>query len=220
MNYYAHGCRFVDRPYFLAGTAVPDWLRVSDHGVRVQSKRVTPFADGGDSPRSQIAAGILQHLADDDRFHGTGAFIQVSAKLSTMFKSALPVEDGFRPSFLGHIATELILDGILISSNPCGLDAYYDALLQIEPTVVLASVNEMTRDPAVRLAELIPLFHREQFLWDYHDPERLLYRLNQVLRRVKLPPLPAEIKQVLADAQPIVESWSDELLPYKWPAIV
>lgn len=220
MNYYAHGCRFVDRPYFLAGTAVPDWLRVSDNGVRVQSKRVSPFADGSDSVQSQIAAGILQHLADDDLFHGTAAFIQVSAQLSTMFRSALPVDDGYRPSFLGHITTELILDGILISSNPSGLDAYYDALLQIEPTVVLDTVNQMTRDPAVRLAELIPLFHREQFLWDYHDPERLLYRLNQVLRRVKLSPLPAETKQVLADARPIVERWSDQLLPYKWPAVV
>lgn len=220
MNYYAHGCRFVDRPYFLAGTAVPDWLRVSDHGVRVQSKRVSPFADGGDSPRSQIAAGILQHLADDDLFHGTAAFIQVSAKLSTMFKSALPVDDGYRPSFLGHIATELILDGILISSDSSGLNAYYDALLEIDPAVVLQSVNEMTRDPAIRLAELIPLFHREQFLRDYQDPERLLHRLNQVLRRVKLSTLPAATKQVLADAQPIVENWSDQLLPYKWPAAV
>lgn len=220
MNYYAHGCRFVDRPYFLAGTAVPDWLRVSDHGVRVQSKRVSPFADAGDSPRSQIAAGILQHLADDDLFHGSAAFIQVSAKLSTMFKSALPVDDGYRPSFLGHIATEMILDGILISSDSSGLNAYYNALLEIDPAVVLQSVNEMTRDPATRLAELIPLFHREQFLWDYQDPERLLYRLNQVLRRVKLSPLPAETKQVLADAQPVVENWSDQLLPYKWPATV
>src|SRR4051794_22283450 len=113
MNYYAHGCRFVDRPYFLAGTAVPDWLRVSETGVRIHGKRVVPFDDGGDSPTSQIAAGILQHLADDDLFHSTAAFIQVSAQLTTMFKAALPDEDGMRPSFLGHITTELILDGIL-----------------------------------------------------------------------------------------------------------
>lgn len=219
MNYYAHGCRFVERPYFLAGTAIPDWLRVSDNGVRAQSKRVTPFADGGDSPRSQIAAGILQHLADDDLFHGTGAFIQVCAQLSKMFKLSLGADDGMRPSFLGHITTELILDGILISSHPQGLEAYYDALLKIDPAVILDSVNQMTRDPATHLARLIPLFHREQFLWDYLDDARLLHRLNQVLKRVKLPPLPAETQQVLADARPIVAHWSDQLLPFKWPAI-
>ena len=220
MNYYAHGCRFVDRPYFLAGTAIPDWLRVSDNGVRVQSKRVAPFADGRDSPRSQIAAGILQHLSDDDLFHGSGAFIQVSAQLSTLFKSALPIDDGMRPSFLGHITTELILDGILIASNPSGLEAYYDTLLKIEPSIIMDSVNQMARDPAARLADLIPLFHQEQFLWDYLEDDRLLHRLNQVLRRVKLSPLPAEAMKVLAKARPIVERWSDKLLPYKWPVLV
>lgn len=219
MNYYAHGCLFVDRPYFLIGTAIPDMIRVSDKGVRVHSKRVIPFDDGGDSPRSQIAAGILQHLADDDAFHGTAAFIQVSAQLSTMFRKALPVDDGLRPSFLGHITTELILDSILISHNSSGLDAYYDALLRVDPAVVLDSVNQMTRDPAVRLGEMIPLFHREQFLRDYAEPVGLLHRLNQVLRRVTLPPLPAETKQVLANAWPIVEQWAEQLLPYKWPAL-
>ena len=180
---------------------------------------MVPFDDGGDSPRSQIAAGILQHLADDDAFHGTAAFIQVSAQLSTMFKQALTPDDGMRCSFLGHITTELILDSILISTNSSGLDAYYDALLQVDPVVVLESVNQMTRDPAVRLGEMIPLFHREQFLRDYAEPVGLLHRLNQVLRRVTLPPLPADAKQVLANAWPVVEQWSEQLLPYKWPAL-
>ena len=37
MNYFAHGHRFVDDPYFLAGTAVPDWLSVVDRKVRVRA---------------------------------------------------------------------------------------------------------------------------------------------------------------------------------------
>ena len=30
MNYFAHALPFLDRPYFVAGTAVPDWLTVAD----------------------------------------------------------------------------------------------------------------------------------------------------------------------------------------------
>ena len=67
--------------------------------------------------------------------------------------------------------------------------------------------------------DMIPLFHREQFLRDYANPAGLLHRLNQVLRRVTLSPLPAEMKQVLESAWPIVERWADQLLPYKWPAV-
>lgn len=43
MNYFAHGYRFIDRPYYLAGTAVPDWLRVADRDVRVRPARALLF---------------------------------------------------------------------------------------------------------------------------------------------------------------------------------
>lgn len=214
MNYFSHGIRFLDRPYFLAGTAVPDWLRVSDNGVRVRSKNVQPFALNDGSIRSELAAGILQHLHDDDAFHGAASFIQISAQLAVLFRKSLPQDEGMRTGFLGHIVTELLLDGILAERFPDRLRAYYLALTQIDPQVVLSHVNEMARDPAQRLAEFIPLFHREQFLWDYGNANRLLHRLNQVLRRVKLPPLPAEFRQSLEAAKSIVNKEFERLLPF------
>ena len=35
MNYFAHAIRFLDDPYFLSGTALPDWLSVvvGGHGA-------------------------------------------------------------------------------------------------------------------------------------------------------------------------------------------
>ena len=30
MNYFAHALPFFDRPYFVAGTAAPDWLAAAD----------------------------------------------------------------------------------------------------------------------------------------------------------------------------------------------
>lgn len=215
MNYFSHGFRFVDRPYFLAGTAVPDWIRVSDHGVRVRSKHVEPFASGDLSNRAELAAGILQHLEDDDTFHGNGHFMQICAQLSILFRNGLPGDQGLRPSFLGHIATELILDAILIERFPDRLKAYYDTLLQVDPVLVQQHVNEMVRNPAERLVEFIPLFHREQFLWDYRDARGMLTRLNQVMRRVRLQPLPAETVGLLQAAWPIVEQNVERLLPFE-----
>ena len=48
---------------------------------------------------------------------------------------------------------------------------------------------------------------------DYADTARLAYRLNQVLRRVKLDPLPAGIEEPLSAARGIVESYADGMLP-------
>jgi len=213
MNYFAHGMRFVDRPYYLAGTAVPDWLSVADRNVRMRSNRVEPFADGSRTIQAELAAGVLQHLADDRWFHQTPAFYETSGELTVMFRNAVGSDDGFRPGFLGHIALELLLDSVLIEEQPGALDAYYDALASVNPADIEAGVNRMARDQTTRLSMMIPLFHREQFLRDYVDSKRLLYRLNQVMRRIKLNQLPDEVAGVLDDAREIVRHRTAQLLP-------
>jgi hypothetical protein len=213
MNYFAHGVRFLDRPYFLAGTAIPDWLSVVDRQVRLRAKRVEPFAEGTATPEAELAAGILQHLHDDAWFHATPAFARVSAELTLLFRESLPPDDAHRPSFLGHIVTEMLLDAVLIARDPPALAAYYDALLRVDGERIERAVNRMARRPTDRLALFIPLFHQERFLADYLAPARLFVRLNQILRRVKLAPLPPATQSVLPDALKIVEPSAGDLLP-------
>ena len=38
MNYFAHGRSFIDHPYLLAGTAVPDWLNLVARRSRIRTK--------------------------------------------------------------------------------------------------------------------------------------------------------------------------------------
>lgn len=212
MNYFAHGVRFVDRPYFLAGTALPDWLSVIARQTRLRSRRVAPFVQDATGPEAEIAAGVLQHLYDDQWFHGTPAFYQVTGELTRRFRAVLPPDDAHRPSFLGHIVTEILLDGVLIGRQPESLETYYKALETVDPLRIERAVNAMARDPTTDLATFIPLFIRERFLNDYDSPERLLFRLNQVMRRVKLSPLPEEVAELLREARTLVESRSAELL--------
>ena len=65
MNYFAHALPFLADPYFMAGTAVPDWLAVVDRGVRVKAKNVEPLADHPDRITAAVARGLLQHFRDD-----------------------------------------------------------------------------------------------------------------------------------------------------------
>jgi hypothetical protein len=79
MNYLAHGYRFIDRPLFLAGTAVPDWLCVSDRQTRVRSRRIQAAQHQLSETERQVADGISQHLQDDDVFHRLGKFAFLEA---------------------------------------------------------------------------------------------------------------------------------------------
>lgn len=64
-----------------------------------------------------------------------------------------------------------------------------------------------------RLEHLLGRFHEEQFLRDYQEPNRLLFRLNQVMLRVRLDPLPDEMADALATSWSIVRDRVEELLP-------
>ena len=204
MNYFAHALPFLDRPYFMAGTAVPDWLTVADRKVRLRSKHVEVFLDDADPCVAAVASGILQHLRDDAQFHATRAFVESSLELTSRIRDALGGETGLRPSFLGHLLVELLLDAALAADDPDRLIAYYRVLDEVDASLVEAAVNRMAPQPTERLAVFIELFRRERILWDYPEDGKLIVRLNQIMRRVQLEPLPADFAAVLPAARGLV----------------
>lgn len=217
MNYFAHGRHFIDDPYFLAGTAIPDWLSVVDRKVRVRSKHAAPFIADEDSQLAAVARGVVQHCADDAWFHETRAFAELNLEFAVKLRDLLAPDEGFRPHFVGHILVEMLLDAVLIEADADQLHRYYAALDAIDARIVHAAVTRIAGREAERLAEFIPLFCRERFLWDYREDGKLLFRLNQVLRRVKLPPLPGATADFLAFARERVAQRQAELLARRSP---
>lgn len=213
MNYLAHGLLLLDDPYALAGAAVPDWLSVVDRKIRARSKLAAPWVDDLRPHVSAVARGVVQHHHDDDWFHQTRAFAELSLQASLHLRAVLPEQDGHRRGFLGHILVELLLDSLLAAERPMLLDDYYQAVSQVEPQLVEQAVNLIAGRPTDRLAPLIPMFVQERFLADYHDDARLTYRLNQVLRRVGLPLLPNDFPAKLPMLRGWVHDRRRELLP-------
>lgn len=212
MNYFAHGRRFTHEPYFLAGTATPDWLNVVARRVKARSKHAGPFANDADARVAALARGIVQHHADDRWFHATSAFAELSWRFTASIRDRLPPDDGLRPSFLGHILVEILLDACLIAEAPAELDDYYKAMAEIDARWLEEAVGRMATGCPESLGDFVPLFIREQFLWDYLDDAKLCFRLNQVMRRVSLPPLPEEFRELLPEMRRAVDQRCEELL--------
>ena len=213
MNYFAHGRLYVDDPYFTAGTALPDWLSVIDRRTRIRPKHLRGrAADNGDPRFTRLAEGVAQHHHDDGWFHQTLAFTELSWQFTVDVRDALPPDESFRPSFLGHILVELLLDAVLIEENPQRLEDYYASIEAVDAAIVEQFVERLVGRKADRLAFFVGLFCSERFLDDYADDERLVYRLNQVLRRVKMPKLDDAFFRILPDARQRVRRRKDELL--------
>jgi hypothetical protein len=213
VNYFAHAVRFIDRPWFLAGLATPDWLSVVDRKCRVRRVSILKHLPelGGDE--KEVALGILQHLDDDQWFHGTAAFYDCVGQIGRWFREVQDPDENWRCGFLGHVVLELLIDGVLIARDPPQLARYYESLAQVDPGRVQESVARLATRPPRDLARFIGLFLQERFLEDYVDDLRLLRRLNQVLRRVGLNPLPAAATQVLSQGRRLAQERLHDLLP-------
>ena len=212
MNYLAHALPFLDQPYFAVGTGVPDMLTVVARGTRVRAGRIQPLLKDPDPLTVSVAAGALQHLRDDARFHETRTFAETSLALAAKARQLLPPETGIRSSFLGHLLLELLLDACLIAEDPGRLERYYRAMGSVDARVVEAVVNRTARRPTDQLAAMISGFGRERFLSDYLDDARLLVRLNQIMRRVGFAQLPDAFKRILPAARQLVGTRRTELL--------
>ena len=230
MNYFAHSYHHLDRPYFVAGTAIPDWLVVCDRRHLRRERIATAWAErrlpGGDDEdeevegvaeddeEAQVIGGILRHLEDDARFHASATFSAASTELTLSIRARYPERRYLRAGFLGHVLTELLLDACLIEADPRRLDTYYEALAGVDPGRVQGIVNRLLPAPTSRLAPLIERFLEYRFLGDYVDDGRLLFRLEQVLRRVGLPALPTGFQRLLPACRDRVRRSAGELLAY------
>jgi hypothetical protein len=161
---------------------------------------------------SAVARGVVQHHADDAWFHATLAFNELSLRFAVESRAALPGDEGFRPSFLGHILVELLLDAALAEEDQRRLDNYYTALADLEPASVERAVSRLATRPVERIATLIGRFIEERFLYDYLDDGKLLTRLNHVMRRVGLPQLPPEILELVPSMRQRVREKANDLL--------
>lgn len=213
MNYFTHAVRYLDRPLFAAGVCVPDWLSVVDRKARVRGKRIEQELSALNDSDREIALGIKQHLDDDRWFHGTPAFYRVTGELARIFKVNLPVEDEWRCGFLGHIIMELLLDSALIEYQPEKLQRFYRVLEEVNHLQVQEVTSALATKRVTELARLIGAFTRERFFDDYLQDDRLLFRLNQVMRRIQLDPLPEQLTDGLAEGRIIVRQAVHDLLP-------
>lgn len=221
MNYLAHGCGFIDRPYFLAGTALPDWLNVVDRRCRVRSKHALPWCQDDDVQLAEFARGVARHHEDDGWFHETQAFHDLSWAFTVEFRALLGADDSMRPSFLGHVLLELLIDAELTARRPGRLDDYYSALENVDADAIERMVAQIAPRPAVGLARMVEMFRQVRFLYDYQRDATLRGRLNQVMRRVGLPELPEEVVQFWPAARTAVAARLPELLagaPHLLPA--
>ena len=98
MNYLAHGLAYLDgastdelTAYRVAGTALPDWLRVVDKRARLGRRGLdAPKPAPLDARDVALLAGAEMHHEDDHLFHTADAFDDEAHRLSAAMREVAP----------------------------------------------------------------------------------------------------------------------------------
>lgn len=212
MNFLSHSIPYFDQPLLAISTGIPDWMSVVDRKIRVRSKMAAEHVGSSDPSLAQVAAGVVRHVEDDRWFHGTRAFVETNMQLAVEMRDRLPGDAGFRPTFIGHILIEMMLDSFFLRDQPELGERYYGSFRDGVAEEIERCVNQITGKPTDKLAEVIHRYVEHKFLYDYADFDRLHWRLNRICVRVKLPELPEEIRGWLPQAANLVESRRVELM--------
>lgn len=222
MNFFAHALPFLDDPWFVAGVCLPDWMSVINRRVRLRKKKVELRVDDSDSPMDRVAKGIVQHHLDDDWFHETPDFALLNLEFSLQLREDVKLDDSLRTRFVGHILIEMLLDDWLSDRYPGKLEEYYRQLDQLpggELEKIVADLAGVSPgETELPVERFLPRFRSERFLFDYRSDDRLLFRLNQVMRRVRLSELPVALLGWLPHARSRVIDLAPRLLAgFRWP---
>lgn len=214
MNYLSHARELLDRPYAVAGTALPDWIAAFDRDSRLRSGGVLPeMADDG-SPRSEILSGIERHFHDDAWFHGTAAFRNTVAEMARGIRARFPdlPRRRVRATFIAHLMLEMLLDGALMEADPALLPAYRETLGRVELRVVADVAGELAPIDPDAFHSLLQRFKGARIFDVYLSDVELTARLDAILVRARQSPLPEGFIDMVTEARPLIASRAKVLL--------
>ena len=88
-----------------------------------------------------------------------------------------------KPFFLGHIALELILDNLLLTSHTVFADDFYDHLKNAEEAKIAAFLALNSVDPQ-KFLQFYSRFINEKYLYSYTQLDSVVHALKGVCLRI------------------------------------
>jgi hypothetical protein len=181
MNFLSH--YYFDRDvtdcYFILGTVLPDLLKNADKSIILHPEKL----QHANPDINSLVAGWNKHLDVDRCFHSSDFFATHSHQLKLVLT---PVIEGspVKPFFLGHIAVELIIDNLLLTTNKIKVDDFYDRLQGCDHAVIEEFLTTAGLKDTTRFFHFFERFKKDGYLHTYSETEKIAYALKRICMRV------------------------------------
>ena len=102
-------------------------------------------------------------------------------------------DQSMRSGFATHVLIEMFIDAWLQKNYPGKAELFYDQLATVDGQKVQDAINLFATRPTDKFAPMLNKFLELRYIFDYLDDKQTIFRLNHVLRRVRLPELDDKI---------------------------
>lgn len=199
MNFLSHFYfeRFATNAERIVGGLLPDLLKNADKSFFLKPRQ---FEDELlDNPLlQQIYIGWNRHIEVDRLFHNSTYFFHHTHQLKLNIQSSL-VGLPIRPSFMAHIALELLLDHILTQQKAVSIDKFYGAMSQVNEDAIrkFLTINQLSDIP--KFERFYHQFIEWKYMYDYAHIERIAGALFNICKRVWKFDVSEDQKKLLTD---------------------
>ena len=207
MNFLSHYYfdRDINNCYHILGIVLPDLLKNADKNIILHPEKLHHT----DKNINSIIAGWNKHLAVDRYFHSSDFFATHSHQLK---KQLLPAIEGspVKPFFLGHVALELIIDNLLLTTGKIEVDDFYANLAACETTVISEFLTFSGLPDSSVFFKFYDDFKRSQYLHTYAETHQIAYALKRICMRIWRNPFTPQHE---AEMNTVLSDYRDYLLP-------
>ena len=189
MNFLSHFYfdRDITNCYHILGTVLPDLLKNADKTIILHPEKL----HHPDPNINSIIAGWNKHLDVDRYFHSSEFFINRSHQLKNLLIPAI-VGSPVKPFFLGHIALELLLDNLLLTTGKVTVSDFYDHLSSCDNAVIDEFLIFSGLQDTTVFMKFYEKFKSSRYLETYNDPQQIAYALKRICMRIWNDPFTAE----------------------------
>jgi hypothetical protein len=183
MNFLSHF--YFDRatadPYRVMGGVLPDLVRNARKDWTFRPEKHS--FDNSSAEVESVLIGWKQHIQIDRIFHCSEFFMHHTATIRTAIAPVLE-RSPVRPSFLAHIALELMLDSLLQTEEILDPDNFYHRLSECSHVTLKQFLTLNNADKPELFFPFLEEFIHSKYIHTYKDPGQVMYALNRICMRV------------------------------------
>lgn len=137
----------------------------------------------GNTNLNSIFTGWKRHIEVDKHFHSSDFFCRHTHNIKNLISPILTSSPA-RPSFVAHIALELMLDALLLTTSKVEAESFYEKISKASRPALNHFLELNQVEDTEPFFSFLDEFIEASYLNSYREAENIMYALSRICMRI------------------------------------